>query len=141
MTRTELIARLHEESKFDIHHETKEALKLAADMLEADGNEITKLRAILHDAKAKTQPIDWSPGVPPLWPQPTKGVTIAVLEDDGDRQAGDELTIKCYQAQVDDLTAAARLALDALLKKNGKWGQGHDELEARAITALTEALE
>ena len=36
-TRTELIARLHEESKFDIHHETKEALKLAADMLEADG--------------------------------------------------------------------------------------------------------
>ena len=36
-TRTELIERLHLEAAFDIHNETKEALNLAADMLEADG--------------------------------------------------------------------------------------------------------
>jgi hypothetical protein len=33
-----------------------------------------------------------------------------------------------------------QLMLDALLKKNGKWGQGHDELEAKAIAAGREAL-
>jgi hypothetical protein len=42
--------------------------------------------------------------------------------------------------QCDKLREAARLALDALLKKNGKWGQGHDELEAKAVATLTEAL-
>jgi hypothetical protein len=43
-------------------------------------------------------------------------------------------------AERDKLQEAARLALDALLKKNGKWGQGHDELEAKAVATLTEAL-
>jgi hypothetical protein len=39
------------------------------------------------------------------------------------------------------LREAARLALDALRKKNGKWGQGHDELEVKAIATLKKALE
>jgi hypothetical protein len=34
-----------------------------------------------------------------------------------------------------------KTALNALLKKNGKWGQGHDELEAKAIAALRQAIE
>ena len=39
-----------------------------------------------------------------------------------------------------DLRKAAEMALDALEKKHGKWGQGHDELNAKAITALRQAL-
>ena len=34
-----------------------------------------------------------------------------------------------------------RQALEALEKKYGKWGQGHDELNAAAMTALRQALE
>jgi hypothetical protein len=37
--------------------------------------------------------------------------------------------------------AVVRQALEALEKKHGKWGQGHDELNAAAITALRQALE
>ena len=37
--------------------------------------------------------------------------------------------------------AVVRQALDALEKKYGKWGQGHDELNAAAMTALRQALE
>jgi hypothetical protein len=35
---------------------------------------------------------------------------------------------------------AMQLALDALEKKNGKWGEGHDKLNADAIAALKKAL-
>lgn len=40
----------------------------------------------------------------------------------------------------DALEAAAQVGMDALLKKNGAWGQGHDELEARAISQLQAAM-
>lgn len=33
-----------------------------------------------------------------------------------------------------------QLALDALEKKNGHWGEGHDKLNNDAITALKKAL-
>ena len=37
--------------------------------------------------------------------------------------------------------AVVRQALEALEKKHGKWGQGHDDLNAAAITALRQALQ
>jgi hypothetical protein len=49
--------------------------------------------------------------------------------------------IEKFQIKEKELYAAAHLALNALLKKNGKWGQGHDELETKAIASLKSALE
>lgn len=39
-----------------------------------------------------------------------------------------------------ELTKAAQQALDALKKKHGHWGQGHDKLNVDAIAALERAL-
>ena len=49
--------------------------------------------------------------------------------------------IEKFQIKEKELYTAAQLALNALLKKNGKWGQGHDELETKAIASLKSALE
>jgi hypothetical protein len=44
------------------------------------------------------------------------------------------------QPEQPDLRKTAEMALEALEKKNGHWGKGHDELNANAIAALRKAL-
>ena len=129
-TRTELIKQLSYVSVQD--QVARDVLIEAADMLKADGKEQRKpeWRRGFEAGLAANEKI-------------AKDATNALRSEQQAHLETNRLMTQALtdsEATNDKLREAARLALDALLKKNGKWGQGHDELEAKAVATLTEAL-